>query len=90
MSFAQYFRVKAELYELLLEKGDNSAVDRAWYEGLVRSYRLLAASEDRHYFSGLKAIPSDSAEAAAEERERGELENDIAVVVGSEVRRSAA
>jgi len=44
MSFAHYFRIKAELYGMLLDKTTN-AVDRAWYEGLVRSYNLLAASE---------------------------------------------
>ena len=56
MSFACYFRVKAELYGMLLANSDN-AVDRAWYGGLIRSYNLLAASEDRHYHTGLKAVP---------------------------------
>lgn len=55
VSFASHFRVKAELYGMLLARSEN-AVDRAWYAGLVRSYTLLAASEDRHYHTGLKAV----------------------------------
>ena len=64
MSFAPYFRVKAELYGMLLAHSAN-AVDRAWYGGLVRSYNLLAASEDRHYHPGLKAVPQTNTAAAA-------------------------
>ena len=78
MSFAHYFRVKAELYGMLLEKSD-TAVDRAWYEGLVRSYNLLAASEDRHYHTGLKAVPSDA--EAALPHQNGDLEGEIAVLL---------
>ena len=78
MSFACYFRVKAELYGMLLANSDN-AVDRAWYGGLVRSYNLLAASEDRHYHTGLKAVPS-GAEAAPPDQ-NGELEGEIAVLL---------
>ena len=59
MSFAHYFRVKAEFYGMLLSSSHN-AVDRTWNDGLVRSYNLLAASEDRHYHSGLKAVPSNT------------------------------
>ena len=78
MSFAPYFRVKAELFGMLLDKSDN-AVDRAWYGGLVRSYNLLAASEDRHYHTGLKAVPSDA--EAAPPVQNGELEGEIAVLL---------
>ena len=78
MSFAHRFRVKAELFGMLLAKSDN-AVDRAWYGGLVRSYTLLAASEDRHYYTGLKAIPSDA--EAAPPVQNGELEGEIAVLL---------
>jgi hypothetical protein len=65
MSLASHFRVKAELYQILLEhsRRTNNAVDRAWYEGLVRSYSLLAASEDRHYHAGLKVVLTDTEDA---------------------------
>ena len=62
MSYAPFFRVKAELYGMLLAKSEND-VDRAWYAGLVRSYTLLAASEDRHYSTGLKAVPTSAVPA---------------------------
>ena len=45
MSFAPYFRVKAELFGMLLAKSDN-AVDRCWYGGLVRT-------------SGAEVVPPD-------------------------------
>jgi len=77
MSFAHCFRVKAELYGMLLEGSDNNAMDRAWYEGLIRSYSLLAASEDRYYYSGLKAVGSNTNVAPARE-EIPELEDEIA------------
>ena len=77
MSFAHYFRIKAELYGMLLERGDNNAVDRAWYEGLTRSYNLLAASEDRHYYCGLKEVGGSTDVAPAQE-ELPELEAEIA------------
>ena len=78
MSFAPYFRVKAELFGMLLAKSDN-AVDRAWYGGLVRSYTLLAASEDRHYHTGLKAVPSGAEVALPDQN--GELEGEIALLL---------
>ena len=59
---------------MLLEKSDN-AVDRAWYEGLIRSYNLLAASEDRHYHTGLKAVPAGPEIAGQQD---AELESEIA------------
>ena len=62
MSYAPFFRVKAELYGMLLAKSENG-VDRAWYAALVRSYTLLAASEDRHYSTGLKVVPTVAAPA---------------------------
>ena len=78
MSFASHFRVKAELYGMLLVHCDN-AVDRAWYGGLVRSYNLLAASEDRHYHTGLKAVPTGA--EAAPPHQNGELEGEIALLL---------
>jgi len=90
MSYAHYFRVKAELYEMLLEKGENNAIDRSWYQGLVRSYKLLAAAEDRHYYSGLKAVPAGNASAALEFAPAADLEGDIALVVQSQIKRTAA
>ena len=63
---------------MLLAKSDN-AVDRAWYGGLVRSYNLLAASEDRHYHTGLKAVPS-GAEVVPPDQNL-ELEGEIALLL---------
>src|SRR5689334_15817018 len=77
MSYAPYFRVKAELYAMLLAKSDN-AFDRAWYEGLIRSYNLLAASEDRHYHTGLKAVPSGP--QSLPEQQTAELESEVALL----------
>ena len=72
MSYAPYFRIKAELCGMLLAKSEND-FDRAWYAGLVRSYTLLAASEDRHYNTGLKILPTLAAHADehADYRKRG-------------------
>ena len=72
MSFASHFRVKAELYQLLLNhsRETKNAIDQAWYESLVRSYTLLAASEDRHYHTGLKAVPASQAPLAVEDEPR--------------------
>jgi hypothetical protein len=55
VSFAEAFRAKAAEYE---DRARNapSLVMRAWYEGLQRSYALLAADEDRHY-SGQPYLP---------------------------------
>ena len=69
MSYAPYFRVKAELYDMLLAKSEND-VDWAWYAGLVRSYTLLAASE-RHYSTGLKVVPTAAAPEHPDYRKRG-------------------
>ena len=77
MSFAHFFRVKVELF-MLLAHSDN-AVDRAWYGGLVRSYNLLAASEDRHYHTGLKAVPSGAEVTPPDQN--GELEGEIALLL---------
>ena len=70
MSLARHFRVKAELYSLLLEhsRQSNNAVDQAWYAGLVRSYTLLAASEDRHYHAGLMVVPTTASDADCTEK----------------------
>jgi len=73
---AHYFRVKAELYGMMLDKS-STGVDGAWYDGLVRSYNLLAASEGRHYYSGLKAVGT-SPEAAPVKEEIPALEDEIA------------
>ena len=89
MSFAPYFRIKAELYGMLFDNATN-AVDRAWYAGLIRSYNLLAASEDRHYYSGLKAVPAETTQTVCAQPDQAELESDIAVVLQSEIKRSAA
>ena len=51
MSFGSHVRVKAE---------PNNAVDRSWYQDLVRSYSLLAALEE-----GLKAVSTGTEHPAS-------------------------
>ena len=85
MSYAHYFRVKAELFELLHAKSENS-VDRAWYGSLMRSYALLAASEDRHYYQPPQPVPSEQSPISID-RAAIELDGEIERLLKS---RSAA
>jgi hypothetical protein len=88
MSFARHFRVKAELYGLLLAHSDN-VVDRAWYAGLIRSYNLLAAAEDRHYHQGLRSIPTAGIASPAR-RDAVSLDAEIVCLLRSYMERKTA